>query len=135
MRWQLRLGGPARALAGQRQALVSIEARLRRALRHSVTHAARDPAQLGARLVRAMQRQRERQTHLLQAAAQRLAALDPHRVLARGYAWMTDAAGRPVLSVQAVAPGVQLVAVWSDGHARVEVLDVQPQEPSPPAVP
>ena len=131
----LRLGGPARALAAQRQALTSIEARLRLALRHRVVHAAHDPAQLGARLVRAMQRQREHQVQLLQGAAQRLSALDPQRVLARGYAWIADGAGRPVLSVQAVAPGARLDAVWADGTAKVEVLEVRPQVPAAPSAP
>ena len=131
----LRLGRPAQVLALQRQALVAIEERLRLALRHSVGQAAHDPAQLGARLVLAMQRQRERQTQVLLSAAQRLSALDPQQVLARGYAWMADTAGRPVLSVQAVAPGMRLDAVWADGHARVEVLDVQPHMPAAQAVP
>ena len=131
----LRLGGPAHALAAQRQALASIEERLRQALRHCVAHAAHDPAQLGARLVRAMQRQREHQAQRLLSAAQRLSALDPHQVLARGYAWMADAAGRPVLSVQSVVPGLRLDAVWADGQARVEVLEVQPQMPAAPAAP
>ena len=126
----LRLGGPARALAAQRQALASLDERLRLALRHCVGHAARDPAQLGARLVRAMQRQHERQAQLLQAAAQRLAALDPQRVLARGYAWVADLQGRPVLSVHAVSEGERLDAVWADGSARVQVLALQPQDPT-----
>jgi exodeoxyribonuclease VII large subunit len=131
----LRLGGPARALAAQRQALTSIEERLRLALRRSVADAARDPAQLGTRLLRAMRRQREHHAQLLQAAAQRLEALDPHRVLARGYAWMTDGQGRPVVSVQAVAPGARLDSVWADGSARVEVLDVRPRDPALPSAP
>ncbi len=131
----LRLGGPARALAVQRQALGSIEARLGLALRHGVADAAREPAQLGARLVRAMQRHREDQSQLLQSAAQRLAALDPHRVLARGYAWMTDARGRPVLSARAVATGARLDAVWADGTATVEVLELRLQDPVPPSTP
>jgi exodeoxyribonuclease VII large subunit len=126
----LRLGGPARALAVQRQALTSIEERLRLALRRCVADAAREPAQLGARLLRAMQRQREHHTQRLQAAAQRLSALDPQRVLARGYAWMVDTQGRPVLSVQAVAPGARLEAVWADGSAQVEVLEVRPKQPA-----
>jgi len=131
----LRLGGPARALAAQRQALISIEDRLRLALRRSVADAARDPAQLGTRLLRAMQRQCEQHAQLLQAAAQRLSALDPHRVLARGYAWMADGQGRPVLSVRAVAPGARLEAVWADGAAQVEVLEVRPQDPALPSAP
>ncbi len=43
----LRLGGPARALAAQRQALASLDERLRLALRHSVADAARDAGTAG----------------------------------------------------------------------------------------
>jgi len=126
----LRLGGPARALAAQRQALSSLEERLRLALRHSVVAAAREPGQLGARLVRAMRHQRESQAQRLETAAQRLAALDPQRVLARGYAWMADAKGQPVLSVHAVSPGERLDAVWADGSARMQVLELRPRDPA-----
>jgi len=129
----LRLGGPARALASQRQVLNSLEERLRLALRHRVVDAARDPVQLGARLVRAMRHQRERQAQRLDAAAQRLAALDPQRVLARGYAWMADAKGQPVLSVHAVSPGERLDAMWADGSANVQVLELRPRDPAAPA--
>lgn len=129
----LRLGGPARAFGLQRQTLRSIDERLRLALRQAAAGAAREPAQLGARLLRAMRRQRERQSQQLAAAAQRLAALDPQRVLARGYAWVADAAGRPVLSAHAVHVGERLRTVWADGSAQVEVLQVQPSAPPDPA--
>jgi exodeoxyribonuclease VII large subunit len=130
-----RLGGPAHALTLQRQRLAGGDERLRRALQHGLVHAAHAPAQLGARLVRAMQRQRERQTHLLVSAGQRLEALDPHRVLARGYAWVADAQGRPVPSVQGVKPGARLDAVWSDGSAQVEVLAVHTKDSVSPSGP
>ena len=131
----LRLGGPARAVSVQRQALVALDERLRLALRHAVAGAAREPQLLAARLQRAMLTQRERQAQRLQATAQRLSALDPQRVLARGYAWMADAQGRPVLSVRSVSAGDRLGAVWADGSAQVEVLQVQSQDPAPPSQP
>ena len=129
----LRLSGPARALGLQRQMLGSFDERARLALRQAAANAARESAQLGARLLRAMRRHQERQSQLLQSAAQRLAALDPQRVLARGYAWMADASGQPVLSVRAVHAGDRLRAIWADGSAQVEVLQVQPAAPPDPA--
>ncbi len=126
----LRMGGPARALSTQRQRLVALDDRLHLALRRSLADAAREPAQLGARLVRTMRHQRERQAQRLETAVQRLAALDPQRVLARGYAWMADADGRPVLSVHSVSPGERLDAVWADGSANMQVLDVTPRDPA-----
>jgi exodeoxyribonuclease VII large subunit len=131
----LRLGGPAHAIAVQRQTLAALHERLRLALRHTLAGAAREPGLLAARLQRAMQTQRERQAQRLQAAAQRLAALDPQRVLARGYAWMADAQGRPVPSAHGVRAGDQLAAVWADGSAQVEVLRVQSREPAPSSTP
>ena len=57
----------------------------------------------------------------LELRQQRLAALDPRQVLARGYAWVTDAQGRPVVSVQGLMLGQPLQAVWADGEAGVTV--------------
>jgi exodeoxyribonuclease VII large subunit len=131
----LRLGAPAHAMDTQRQALAALDERLRRALGHAMAGAAREPGLLASRLQRAMQVQRERQAQRLQAAAQRLSALDPQRVLARGYAWMVDAQGRPVLSARSVSAGDRLAAVWADGSAQVEVLQVQPQDPALPSTP
>jgi exodeoxyribonuclease VII large subunit len=128
----LRLGAPARAIALQQQSLQAIEQRLWRALRQATAAGAREPAQLGTRLVRAMHQQCERRAQVLTAGAQRLSALDPQRVLARGYAWMVDASGRPVLSATGVAPGDRLRTVWADGTAQVEVLQVQTQTPVAP---
>jgi exodeoxyribonuclease VII large subunit len=55
----------------------------------------------------------------------RLEALDPGRVLARGYAWVTDASGRAVVSAQAVEIGQTLVTVWHDGRAQTEVTTIE----------
>ena len=124
-----RLGGPAHALAAQQQALSALQERLRLSLRHLRAGAWREPALLAARLQRAVQAQREQQAQQLQAAAQRLSALDPQRVLARGYAWIADAQGQPVLSAQGVKAGDRLEAVWADGSAQVEVVQIRPHRP------
>lgn len=121
----LRLGGPARALAVQRQTLASTAQRMQRALRQALAASSSVTDMLGARLGRAGRLQRERLSLRLQADAQRLAALDPRRVLARGYAWMADAQGRAVVSARAVAEGDRLQAVWADGSAQVQVRQVQ----------
>ena len=61
----------------------------------------------------------------LESLAARLGALDPHQVLARGYAWLSDAGGRPVASVQQLAQGATLQAVLHDGSADVVVAEVR----------
>jgi exodeoxyribonuclease VII large subunit len=60
----------------------------------------------------------------LEALAARLRALDPSQVLTRGYAWLSDASGRAVTSVQQLEPGQPLRAVLHDGSADVQVTQV-----------
>jgi len=124
-----RLGGPARGLALQRQALQSLQSRFGLAVRQATASAGREPNRLGERLVRAMHLQLERRSQRLHSAVQRLDALDPQRVLARGYAWVSTDKGQPVLSAHAVARGDRLRTVWADGSAQVEVLDVEAKTP------
>ena len=75
-------------------------------------------------------------THLQQqplrlaATQERLQALDPHRVLQRGYAWVESADGRPVVSSQALRQGQAVRAVWADGRAQMEVLALEPLPPA-----
>ena len=80
---------------------------------------------LAGRLRRAAAVATQRAAARLDAAAARLQALDPQQVLQRGYAWVEDAAGRPVVSARGLQPGQQVQAVWADGRARAELLDVQ----------
>ena len=54
----------------------------------------------------------------------RLQSVDPQRVLARGYAWLADPAGRAVTSATQVAVGDELHAVLADGTAAVRVTEV-----------
>lgn len=78
-----------------------------------------------AALPQALQRRGQR----LDVLAARLQALDPARVLQRGYAWVTDAEGRTLVSVGQVQPGAALTAVLRDGQVRTTVTAV---ESSPP---
>jgi exodeoxyribonuclease VII large subunit len=62
----------------------------------------------------------------VQTLAARLQSLDPARVLARGYAWLTNADGSAVMSVHRLAVGEDLRAVLEDGQADVRVTRVIP---------
>jgi exodeoxyribonuclease VII large subunit len=62
--------------------------------------------------------------HRLAALEARLQALDPQRVLERGYAWLSDESGRAVQSVAQLSPGQNLQAVLADGAADVEVRSI-----------
>ncbi|MGL4573305.1 MAG: exodeoxyribonuclease VII large subunit, partial [Burkholderiaceae bacterium] len=57
----------------------------------------------------------------LNALAQRLDALDPTRVLARGYTYVTDAAGNAVTARSQTAAGDALSVHWRDGARTVRV--------------
>jgi len=127
----LRLGQPARTLQLQVQRLHDLARRLGLALRHSHALHAQAPQRLAQRLARAAAARLQQQRLALEGAQQRLQAHDPRRVLQRGYAWVESADGRPVLSALALRPGQTVRAVWADGRARAEVLDVEPLPPSP----
>ena len=80
-----------------------------------------------AALPQALQRRDQR----LDVLAARLQALDPARVLQRGYAWVTDAEGRTLVSVGQVQPGAALTAMLRDGRVHTTVLAVEADQPRP----
>jgi exodeoxyribonuclease VII large subunit len=101
--------------------------RRRAALVAALQQAQRRQQDLAQRLGRAAGARLGRATAQLDLLESRLHALDPRRVLARGYAWVTDAQGQPVLSVRGLQAGEAVRAVWADGHATARVLDVHPE--------
>lgn len=123
-RLALQMGRPARLLAREGARLDALAQRRGAALGLGLARARRTLAQLAPRLAQAAQAQCHRQDEQLARLALRLAAADPHQVLARGYAWLTDAGGRAVTQAAGLQPGVQLAAQWADGRASVSVLDV-----------
>ena len=80
---------------------------------------------------RASQRLRE-QTQLVEARAERVAARDPVRILARGYAWIRTADGRTVPSVEGLSAGDPVIAQLRDGQVEATVDRVEKTE-EPPA--
>ena len=122
-----RMGQPARGLQGQRQRLQELAGRLQRAVQHRHERLAQEPTRLAQRLARALTTQLQAEGQRLTAAALRLQAHDPQRVLQRGYAWVESADGRPVLSAHALRPGQTVRAVWADGRATAQVSSVEPR--------
>jgi exodeoxyribonuclease VII large subunit len=64
----------------------------------------------------------------LEAAAIRLGAVDPGRVLARGYALLRDGAGHALSSVEQLRQGQLVRATLHDGDAAMEVRSTGPAE-------
>ena len=81
-------------------------------------------AQLQVELKRASEALLAQRRQQLASLAARLQSVDPQRVLARGYAWLADPAGRAVTSVVQLAVGTELRAVLADGTAAVRVTEV-----------
>jgi exodeoxyribonuclease VII large subunit len=121
----LRLTRPAEAMRRRAQRLDLLAHRLVAATQRSVARHRTHGAHLQERLIRATAVLESMQGQRLAALDARLRALDPQHVLARGYAWLSDTSGRPVLGVADLAVGAPLQARLADGTARVVVTGVE----------
>jgi exodeoxyribonuclease VII large subunit len=141
-----RLGRPSSAIAAERARLESRAQRLRHAaalrlerertrLARATEHLPRAIAppltaerarldRLAERLPAALARQRQTAHERLQHAEARLTALDPRRVLQRGYAWLQDAQGQPLTRAARAQPGQPVTATLSDGQIDMTVKNV-----------
>ena len=120
----MRLARPTRTLQRQGHALDMLARRLGTAAGRHVDARLGVLQRLGSRLSAATQLVRARHATRVESLGARLDALDPTRVLARGYAWLVDGSGTPVVSVDRLAAGQHLQAVLADGTAQVEVESV-----------
>lgn len=117
----LRLARPSELLHREARRLDRLAARLREAVRQDTGARRQQLPALALRLRQAVAADLSRREQRVARLAAGLAALDPARVLRRGYAWLSDADARPVSSVDALAPGQALTAVLADGRADVLV--------------
>lgn len=125
-RLALRLARPAEGVRRRAHRLDVLSERLATSLRRVIDRRAAGLDELEARRARGLQatlRAREQRLELLRA---RLEGLDPRQVLTRGYAWLSDADGHAVTSIDRIATGDDLTAVLADGTADVRVTGVQP---------
>ena len=120
----LRIARPADALQRQRQTLAALQHRLALAARQAGTSRAQHERQVALRLRRAVTVLRSQHQQRLAAHAARLAALDPRRVLARGYAWLSDANGVALTTTARLEPGQRIAATLADGRLSADVVEV-----------
>lgn len=125
----LRLHRPAQHLGAERARLSALAQRHGATLGRALEVQRVALAHRCQRLVQAARSAQGRQVDRLQAQTARLAALDPRRVLSRGYAWVEAADGRAIVSARSLQPGQTLRAVWADGAARATVDEVFPGTP------
>ena len=112
---------PAGMVAAARHRMAVAASGLPAALRHAVQRARIDAGRTLPRLSEAPVRARLREAAArLEGLAGRLQAGDPRAVLARGYAMVTDAAGRPVTSAASIGPAARLRLEFADGSVEVQ---------------
>ena len=117
---RLQAGLPALVAVARRRAdaaSAGLPTGLRHALQQQRIEAARTLPRLSDTPVRAQLREAAAR---VEGLAGRLAAGDPRAVLARGYALVTDAAGRPVTSATAIRPAARLRLEFADGAVDVQ---------------
>jgi exodeoxyribonuclease VII large subunit len=120
-RLALQLARPGQALSRAQQQVQALAHRRERAWsRVREAHAAAAARQRD-RLRRAVTARLHAEQARLAALGGRLGALDPTRVLARGYAFVLDEHAQPVVSAHAVSAGQPLSLRWYDGSAKVRV--------------
>jgi exodeoxyribonuclease VII large subunit len=120
-----RLGRPSAMLTQKQTAVASIRQQLLHAVRSDLQW---KQAQWGHRqqsLKPSAQRAMAHARESMERAGLRLGLLDPSLVLRRGYAWLTDAQGASVASVDRLSPGDGLRATLVDGAVDVQVRQVQ----------
>jgi len=133
-RLALQMGRPARLLDQQSARLARLQHRLVLAQTQALAGRQRRLDELAPRLRAAVGLRLRDEHERLARLALRLAANDPHQVLARGYAWLADGSGRPVTQAAGLQAGVELSAQWADGRAAVQVLSVTPGLADTPTV-
>lgn len=126
----LRLARPGQGLAPLRHRLAMLQARLDAAIPSHLGRERLRAEALAARLGRSLQREGENGLRHTAVLAARLEALDPRRVLARGYAWLSDEDGHALGSVRQFEAGAALRAQLVDGRVRARVSAVEPDEPT-----
>ena len=121
----LRLTRPAEAMRRRAHRLDLLTQRLVAATQRAIEQRGTHLQHLQARLSRSAAVALSARAQHGQALNARLTALDPSRVLARGYAWLADSTGQPVQSVSRLKVGAALQARLADGSASVEVTAVK----------
>ena len=116
-----RLGQPSTRLHDSRQQLTGIQHRLQRGLLLAGQRQHSRLQVLQAGLPQALRRSMEHQAMRLQRCETALGLLDPHLVLERGYAFLTDVHGLAITRAEQVHPGQALRATLADGELGLTV--------------
>jgi exodeoxyribonuclease VII large subunit len=116
-----RLGRPSSLAMRQHLQLAKLVQRMRHAAHLRVQQQQHAQSTLAVGLLQALRQHVHRHVERVDRAELRLGLLDPHLVLQRGYAMLTDSAGRAVVSVKQAKPGDALKATLADGAVDLTV--------------
>jgi exodeoxyribonuclease VII large subunit len=111
----VRLSRPQALLSQHRQWLDQLRHRLQAGVQNDLTDKGHQLERLNDRLGFGRDQQVQNHIQRLERATLRLSSLDPHRVLERGYAWLSDDKGQALTHVGQFQPGQSVQATLSDG--------------------
>jgi exodeoxyribonuclease VII large subunit len=123
-----RLAQGVGTLQPQRQRLDALALRMGSGWTHRLQAAMQTLTHAGERWQRACAADAEQRTRRLAALADRLALLDPQRVLSRGYALIQTAASEVVTAPAQLKPGERLTISLAQGQADVVPQQVVPRD-------
>jgi exodeoxyribonuclease VII large subunit len=118
-----RLSRPQALLGQHGQWLDRLSSRLQSGVQSQLTEGAHRVDRLHDRLGFNRSQQLEQRAQRLERAALRLSSVDPHRVLDRGYAWLSDEKGHALTKVSQFQAGQSVQATLSDGSVPLTVKD------------
>jgi exodeoxyribonuclease VII large subunit len=110
-----RLGRPQAFLGQHNQWLDRLAGRLQTGVRSQFMAQGHQLERLNDRLDFNRAQQVPQRAQRLERAALRLSSVDPHRVLERGYAWLSDDKGQALTLAGQFQPGQSVQATLSDG--------------------
>jgi exodeoxyribonuclease VII large subunit len=122
--WSERLSIAARVGIEARSARLSGVAARLASPRHMIVHAGKELAREAQALHSAMKRALAEQARRLEHARALLESYSYTRVLERGFALVSDEAGAPVTSAEALTPGLSIGVRFGDGEAAATVTGV-----------
>jgi exodeoxyribonuclease VII large subunit len=123
-RLALRLARPGESVAGRAHVLDLLAQRLATAPVQALAAGRARVAAAGGRAGHGLAIARSRLAARIDAAAVRLLALDPQRVLRRGYALLVDPNDKPITTVAQLAVGSRVSARLADGTAELATTAV-----------
>ena len=116
-----RVSRPSHLVTRQQARLAAQAQRLRHALQSALQQQKNTLQGVSQALPQACARALQQHERRLERAQLRLAPLDPHLVLQRGYAWLADLQGQAITSAAATRTGQPLRATLADGAVDLTV--------------